>query len=76
MKNIRFRYYLLNIVIPVMISLGIVSIFGFKYLSQLHRQDIRHSKMFIQIHQRIDLLEYQLKNKCLKHHKNDNAIEL
>ena len=76
MKNIRFRYYLLSIVIPVMISLAIVSIFGFKYLAQLHRQYIRHSKMFIQTHQRIDLLEYQLKNGCLKHHKSVEPTEL
>ena len=77
MKNIKFkRVYLLDIAISVIISLGIVSIFGFKYLAQVHRQYIRHSKTLIQTHQRIDLLEEQLKESCLKHHKNVNTVEL
>ena len=62
MKNIKFkRSYLLDIAITVTISLGVVSIFGFRYLAQLHRQHIRQTKMIIQTHHSIDLLEKRLK---------------
>ena len=71
MKNIKMRrLYLREIIIAILISLGIVSIFGFKYLAQVNRQFIRHSKMFIQTHQRIDFLEERIKTKCSDH---DNA---
>ncbi len=77
MKNIKFkRIYLIELIIAVTISVAIVSIFSFKYLTQVHRQYIRHSKMFIETHQRIDLLEEQLKEGCLKYHKNINPTEL
>ena len=66
MKNIikMRRLYLREIIIAILISLGIVSIFGFKYLEQINRQLIRHSKMFIQTHRRIDLFEERMKEKC------------
>ena len=65
MKNIKFkRIYLLELTIAIIISVGIVSIFGFRYLTQVHSQSIRHSKMFIQTHKRIDILEERLKEKC------------
>ena len=69
--KLKFRiFYLLHLTISVIISVSIVSIFGFKYLTRLHEQHIRHSKMFIKTHQRMDLLEERLKDKCLKYHKN------
>ena len=69
MKNLKEikGFYLFQIVASVAIALAIVGIFGFKYLTQLHRLSGTHSKMFIQTHNRIDFLEQKIKESGQQH---------
>ena len=80
MQNMKLKIralYFIGIAIAIIISVGIVSVFGFRYLAQIQGQFIRNNKMFIQTHRRIDFLEKRLEEKCLdQNHKSSKPVNL